>query len=165
MVLRLLHSFDPKTKIEVKGVVYVDSFWLSPSQYRTHDQRQAWGEMIKDDAYFFGYFEPGFTDKTSPAVREKIRSTMVEETPLHVRLGMVRSDALAPHWKWDEVYDGVPMLHHPVTGQEAWDEQHRRHFPRLVTEIWEGVSHFFFMEVPEKFNRRVERFLDENELR
>ena len=56
------------------------------------------------------------------------------------------------------------MLHVTYAGASEWDEQSARHLPGLVVERWEGVSIFLHMDQPEKFDARMERFLEENRL-
>ena len=149
----------------IKGIVYVSSFWFMPAHYLTTPQRSAWKENLVDDENFFSIFETGFTSAATPdAIVSRIRKTMVDETPLHVRLNAACTDSLPHQLRWDEVFAKTPMLHVTYSEAPAWDEQYRRHLPRLVTERREGVSVFLFMEEGQRFNERVERFLEENGL-
>lgn len=110
-------------------------------------------------------FEGSFTEAKSKAETiAKVKKVMVDETPVHVRLSAGCTDTIPHHWRWEEVYGKIPMLH--VTSIEApeWDEQSTRHLPNLRVEKWEDVSFFLFMDNPGKFNARVEEFLDENHL-
>jgi pimeloyl-ACP methyl ester carboxylesterase len=146
----------------VKGIVYVSSFWLMPVHYLSASQRAATKEALKADAIMWSMFEPSFvTSKTE--VVEQVRKVMVEETPQHVRLSIC-TDSLPQHWASAEVYAKTPMLHLTYAGAPEWDEQSSRHLPGLVVETWEGVSIFLHIDQPEKFNARVEEFLQENRL-
>ena len=149
---------------KVKGIVYCSSFWLMPAHYLTVTQRHQWREALKDDESFFGIFNERWTSKSSKSMIERIRKTMCDETPLHVRLSAATTNSLPHHWRWDEVYAKTPMLHITSTNETDWYEQYRHHLPNLVTEKWEDVSIFLFMEEPERFNERVETFLKEHKL-
>jgi pimeloyl-ACP methyl ester carboxylesterase len=148
----------------VKGIVYVSSFWQMPAHYLTHDQRHGWAASLKDDENVMGLFESAWTGKSSQRIIDRVRETMCRLTPMHVRLGATTTDALPPHWRWDEVFARIPMLQITYKDAPEWDEQHRRHLPNLTTERWADVSVFLFMEDAEKFNERVERFLRDNQL-
>ena len=148
----------------VKGVVYVHSFWLMPAHYLTVAQRASWREALADEGNFWGMFASTFTHKSSPASIERIKKVMCEDTPLHVRLSSGCTDTLPQHWRWEEVYAKTPMLHLTSTTAPEWDEQFRHHLPNLRVEKWEGVSIFLFLDEAERFNRRVEEFLQEKGL-
>ena len=156
MVLRILGGEM------VKGIVYVSSFWLMPVHYLTAAQRAATKEALKDDAVMWSMFEPSFANSRKE-VMQKVRRVMLEETPLHVRLSIC-TDSVPHHWRWDEAYAKTPMLHVTYAGAPEWDEQSARHLPGLVVERWEGVSIFLHMDQPEKFDARMQRFLEENRL-
>jgi pimeloyl-ACP methyl ester carboxylesterase len=146
----------------VKGVLSVHSFWLMPAHYLTVAQRAGWREALKDDSNFWGMFASTFTHKSSRASIERIKKVMCDDTPLHVRLSSACTDTLPQHWRWEEVYAKTPMLHLTSTTAPEWDEQSRHHLPNLSVEKWEGVSIFLFMDEAERFNRRVEEFLQES---
>ena len=149
---------------KVRGITYVSSFWSMPAHYLTATQRRQWRDCLKNDEDFFAIFNQRWTSKSSPAMIKKMRKQMVDQTPLHVRLGAVTTDSLPHCWRSDEVYASTPMLHITSTNAPDWDEQHKQHLPNLVTEKWENVSIFLFMEDPERSNGRVEKFLEEYKL-
>lgn len=122
-------------------------------------------EVLKANESMWSMFQTPFEHgESSEEVVRKVRKVMVEDTPLYVRLNSGCTDALPPHWRWEEVFAKTPMLHITSKDGAAWDEQHRHHLPNLKVEVWDGVSIFLHMDVPERFNARVEKFLGENSL-
>ncbi|KAF2164933.1 hypothetical protein M409DRAFT_24835 [Zasmidium cellare ATCC 36951] len=158
MVLRLFGED------KVKGIFFCNSFFTAPTHSLTSTQRKAWADSIKDDEQFSSFVDSLFSDKYSRAIREQVSTTMVHETPLHVRTGCIQTNYLSHHWGVDEVYSETPMLHLRQKGSPDWDERAKFHFPTLTTETWEGVGHFIFMEEVDKFNDRVQVFLEHHSL-
>ena len=101
-----------------------------------------------------------FSDKTTPAMREEIRSKMVS-TPQNVMSsafeGMFAMEAPKP----GETYSLPAMAVMVQTPARAgFEERLRTVFPNLRKyEAWEGSGHFLMMESPDRFNRSLEDFL------
>jgi pimeloyl-ACP methyl ester carboxylesterase len=101
-----------------------------------------------------------FSDKTTPAMREEIRSKMLS-APQHVMAsafeGMLAMEAPKP----GETYS-LPVMAIIVQtpGRANYESQLRTVFPNLKKyEAWEGSGHFLMMESPDRFNRALEDFL------
>lgn len=101
-----------------------------------------------------------FSAKTTPAMREDIRSKM-GSAPQHVMAsafeGMFAMEAPKP----GETYP-LPVMAVMVQtpGRAGYEAQLRTVFPNLRKyEAWEGSGHFLMMESPDRFNRALEDFL------
>lgn len=149
--------------IVVKGIIYVSSFWLMPVHYLSSEQRKETAEALRDDEAMMSMFSHAWTEKSTAAIVERVKTTMCRKTPLHVRLAAITA-TLPAHWRSDEVYADLPLLQITYAQAPEWDRQAERHLPGLVTERWEGVSVFLFMEDAGRFNEKVEKFLEENRL-
>ena len=100
-----------------------------------------------------------FSDKTTPAMREEIRSKM-SATPQHVMAsameGMFEMEAPKP----DESYQVPFMAIMAGSPRPTMEKQLRGIFPNLRKyEAWQGSGHFLMMESPERFNAALEQFL------
>ena len=152
---------------KIKGLVIVDGFIPeAPKDAAAKEAQKAQIETMlktwraptyKDQARKM--IDSMFSDKTTPAQREEIRSKMMS-TPQHVMVsafeGMFGMEAPKP----GETY-AVPaaaiMVKRPRPGYES---RLKAIFPKLSKyEEWEGSGHFLMMESPERFNRSLEEFL------
>jgi pimeloyl-ACP methyl ester carboxylesterase len=103
--------------------------------------------------------ESMFSEKTTPAMREEIRSKMLA-TPQNVMAsameGMFAMEPIQP----GETYK-LPVLSIVAASpaRAGFEAQLRVVFPNLTYEAWEGSGHFLMMESPERFNRALEDFL------
>ena len=100
-----------------------------------------------------------FSDRTTPAQREEIRSKMMS-APQQVMVsafeGMFALEAPKPGETYDVPVAAI-MMKRARPGYEA---QLKAVFPKLSKfEEWEGAGHFLMMESPERFNRSLEEFL------
>jgi pimeloyl-ACP methyl ester carboxylesterase len=103
--------------------------------------------------------ETMFSDKTTPAQREEIRSKMMA-TPQHVMAsamdGMFAMEAPKP----GETYALPVLTIMAVTpGRTGYEALVRKVFPNLTYEEWQGSGHFLMMESPDRFNKSLEEFL------
>jgi pimeloyl-ACP methyl ester carboxylesterase len=104
--------------------------------------------------------ESMFSEKTTPAQREEIRSKMLA-TPQQVLAsamdGMFAMEAPKPGETYSLPVMAIMAANPARAGFEA---QLRTVFPNLRRyEAWEGAGHFLMMESPERFNRAMEEFL------
>ncbi len=104
--------------------------------------------------------ESMFSEKTTPAQREEIRSKMLA-TPQHVVAsamdGMFAMEGPKPGETYSLPVMALMAANPARSGNEA---QLRTVFPNLRRyEAWEGAGHFLMMESPERFNRALEEFL------
>lgn len=101
-----------------------------------------------------------FSDQTTPAMREQIRSKMLS-TPQHVMAsafeGMFAMEGVKP----GETYSlPVMAIVAKAPGRPSNETQLRAVFPNLRKyEAWEGSGHFLMLESPERFNRALEDFV------
>ena len=118
--------------------------------YRSPDYKSAMDQMLN----FM------FTDKTSAALRDEIRSKMLA-TPQYVLAsameGMLALDPPAANARFH-----VPAMAIMVkrASQSNYEAYLRSLFPDLRYEEWEGAGHFLMMEQPERFNAALADFLD-----
>jgi pimeloyl-ACP methyl ester carboxylesterase len=101
-----------------------------------------------------------FSDKTTPAQREEIRSKMTA-TPQHVMASAMEGMFALEAPKPGETYS-LPVMAIVVAtpGRAGYETQLRAVFPNLRKyEAWEGSGHFLMMESPDRFNRALEGFL------
>jgi pimeloyl-ACP methyl ester carboxylesterase len=163
VALTFARLFPAKTR----ALVFVDAF--IPQSPKDEAARAAQKTQIdqllkgwrtpsyKDDAAKM--IETMFSDKTTPAQREEIRSKMMT-APQHVMVsafeGMFAMEAPKP----GETYDmpvAALMVKRTRPGYEA---QLHAIFPNLSKyEEWDGAGHFLMLESPERFNRALEDFL------
>jgi len=101
-----------------------------------------------------------FSDKTTPAQRDEIRTKMLA-TPQYVSAsameGMFGMQPLKP----GETFKVPAMAIMVATPARAnYEAQLREIFPNLRKyEAWEGSGHFLMMESPDRFNKALEDFL------
>ena len=100
-----------------------------------------------------------FSERTTPEMREEIRTKMLA-TPPHVRAKALTSPSGLRPARVGQTYD-IPAIAVQAaderTGQRF--DQMLRLFPRMMLEAWDGYGHFLMMEDPERFNQVLERFL------
>jgi len=153
---------------KAKALVLVDAFIPQPPKDDAERERQkkqasafvqSWrGPNYKEQAEKM--IASMFSDKTTPAMREEIRSKM-GSTPQHVMAsafeGMFAMEAPKP----GETYS-LPVMAVMVQtpARAGFEERLRAVFPNLRKyEAWEGSGHFLMMESPDRFNRSLEDFL------
>jgi pimeloyl-ACP methyl ester carboxylesterase len=163
VILTFLRLFPAKTK----ALVFVDAaIPPAPKDDAARAQRKAQLEpflrSFREPAYkdrAAKMIESMFSEKTTPAMREDIRSRMLA-TPQNVMAsameGMFAMEPIQP----GETYK-LPVLSIVVAspGRAGFEAQLRAVFPNLTYEAWEGSGHFLMMESPERFNRVLENFL------
>lgn len=101
-----------------------------------------------------------FSAKTTPAMREEIRSKMAS-APQHVMASAFEGMFAMEPPKPGETYS-LPVMAVMVQtpARAGYEEQLRTVFPNLRKyEAWEGSGHFLMMESPDRFNRSLEDFL------
>lgn len=146
----------------VKGIVYVDSFFLLPEHYKTLLELEDVRKSFADDAFHEPWVRmicTGATDEVTAKVVQRMTST-----PKRVRLSAVGTHSRPHAWRWDEVYE-IPALHIATMFKEM-DGYWMHHIPRieLQEEEWRGCSHFPFLDRPERFNEVVEGWIKEKGL-
>jgi pimeloyl-ACP methyl ester carboxylesterase len=81
-------------------------------------------------------------------------------TPKHVMQGGLDAMSDAATWQEDEI--AVPLLV-VLAKSPQWTDDYeqfvRRIAPQVEYHVWEGVTHFLFMERPGEFNAMLEKFL------
>jgi pimeloyl-ACP methyl ester carboxylesterase len=104
--------------------------------------------------------ESMFSDKTTPAMREEIRSKMAA-TPQHVMASAMEGMFAIEAPKSGESYSVPVMAIVAASPGRANDEtQLRLAFLNLRKyEAWQGSGHFLMMESPGRFNTALEQFL------
>jgi len=101
-----------------------------------------------------------FSEKTTPAQREEIRTKMAA-TPQQVLASAMQGMFALEAPKAGETY-GLPVLAivAPGNARPGYETRLRAVFPNLRKfELWEGSGHFLMMESPDRFNRLLEEFL------
>jgi pimeloyl-ACP methyl ester carboxylesterase len=100
-----------------------------------------------------------FSDKTTPAMRDEIRSKMLA-APQHVMASAFEGMFAMQPIKPGETYKlPVMAILAKPSGRADNEAQLRGVFPNLRYEAWEGSGHFLMMESPDRFNRVLEEFL------
>ena len=163
VALTFLRLFPAKTK----GLVLVDAFIPQPPK----DDAARDAQKAQIEGLLKTWREPGykdqaskmidgmFSDKTTPAQREEIRSKMMT-APQYVMVSAFEGMFAMAAPKPGETYD-VPVASIGVKrARPGYDAQLRAIFPKLSKyEEWEGAGHFLMMESPDRFNRSLEEFL------
>jgi pimeloyl-ACP methyl ester carboxylesterase len=160
VALTFLRLFPAKAK----AVVLVDAYILqTPKNDAAREQQkkqldasvQVWRQPnYKESAA--AMIESMFSDKTTPAMREEIRSKMLA-TPQHVMASAFEGMLAMEPPKAGETYT-LPALAIMAQGPGG-ETQIRNLFPNLRYEGWQGSGHFLMMESPERFNKALEGFL------
>ncbi len=103
--------------------------------------------------------ETMFSDKTTPAQREEIRSRMIA-APQHVMASAMEGMFALEPPKPGETYT-LPVMAVMVAtpGRVGYEARLRVLFPNLTYQGWQGSGHFLMMESPDRFNRALEEFL------
>jgi pimeloyl-ACP methyl ester carboxylesterase len=153
---------------KAKALVLVDAFVPKPPKDDADHERQkkqaenflrTWrGPDYKESADKM--IASMFSAKTTPPMREEIRSKMLS-APQHVMAsafeGMFAMEAPKP----GETYS-LPVMAIVVQtpSRAGYEAQLRTVFPNLRKyEGWEGSGHFLMMESPDRFNRSLDDFL------
>jgi pimeloyl-ACP methyl ester carboxylesterase len=102
-----------------------------------------------------------FSDKTTPAMREEIRSKMLSAPQQVMASAFEGMFAMEPP-KPGETYSIPSMaLMVDTPSRAGYEARLRTVFPNLRKyEAWQGSGHFLMMESPDRFNRSLEEFLD-----
>ena len=165
VALTFLRLFPARTK----ALVLVDAVVPQPPQDDADRARQ----KARMEPFLRAFREPNyketaqkmiagmFSDKTTPAQREEIRSKMTA-TPQHVMASALEGMFALEAPKPGETYS-LPVMAIMVAnpGRAGYEAQLRAVFPNLRKyEAWEGSGHFLMMESPDRFNRALEEFLD-----
>ncbi len=151
---------------KVKGIVFVDGFLMTvPKDDAEKEARAKQREQLSKTWHAENYKQSAagminsmFTDKTSPELREEIKTKM-GAAPQHVLAsafdGMFSMEPPKP----GENYP-VPMMAVLAKGSAANEAQLRAIFPNLRKyESWQGSGHFLMMESPERFNSLLREFV------
>jgi pimeloyl-ACP methyl ester carboxylesterase len=164
VALTFLRLFPAKTK----ALVMVDAF-VPKAPKDDADRAKQKAQM---EPFLRGFREPNyketaqkmietmFSDKTTPAQREEIRTKMTA-TPQHVMASAMEGMFALEAPKPDETYSlPVMAIMAAKPGRPSSEAQLRAVFPNLRKyEAWEGSGHFLMMESPDRFNRALEGFL------
>jgi pimeloyl-ACP methyl ester carboxylesterase len=163
VALTFLRLFPAKAKALVLVDAYVPQ---TPKDDAARDQlkqqmdafAQRWHEPnYKESAA--AMIESMFSDKTTPAMREEIRTKMLA-TPQHVMASAFEGMFAIEPPKPGETYAlPVMAIMSQAPGGASREAQFRTLFPNLRYEGWQGSGHFLMMESPERFNRALEEFL------
>jgi pimeloyl-ACP methyl ester carboxylesterase len=165
VALTFLRLFANKTK----AIVFVDAY--VPQAPKDEAARTAQSarmgpflRSLREPAYqetTQKMIESMFSDKTTPAMREEIRSKMAA-TPQHVMASAMEGMFAIEAPKSGESYSVPAMAIVADSLGRANDEaQLRVVFPNLRKhETWQGSGHFLMMESPGRFNTALEQFLE-----
>ena len=105
--------------------------------------------------------ESMFSEKTTPAMRDEIRSKM-SAAPQHVVVSAMEGMFGMEPPRVGETYL-LPMMaiNAVAPGRASYEGRFRALFLDLRKyEAWEGSGHFLMMESPERFNKVLTEFLD-----
>jgi pimeloyl-ACP methyl ester carboxylesterase len=160
--LTYLRMFPDK----VKAIVLVDSFFPTPPKDdKEKAQQDAQMKMFTQAFRLSTYKDTAnrtiqamFSDKTTPEMREEIRTKMTS-TPQHVIAsameGMFTLKAPGETEKHPQ-----PLMAVLASKRPGFEDRLRATFPNLVKyDTWEGSGHFLMMESPARFNAELEEFL------
>jgi pimeloyl-ACP methyl ester carboxylesterase len=164
VALTFLRLFPTKTKALVMVDAYVPQ---APKDEAERARQQAQLEPFLRSMNAPNYkgtvqkmIEGMFSEKTTPAQREEIRTKMAA-TPQQVLASAMQGMFALEAPKAGETY-GLPVmaLVTPGNARPGYEARLRAVFPNLRKfEIWEGSGHFLMMESPDRFNRALEEFL------
>ncbi len=163
VALEFLRLFPAKTK----GIVFVDAY----VPFAPKNQAEQAAQKARMDPFIQSFRAPPyketaskmiesmFSDKTTPAQREEIRSKMLA-TPQHVMAsameGMFALEPIQP----GETYRVPAMSIVAGPADRGGSEANlRRTFPNLKSEGWPGSGHFLMVESPDRFNLALTEFL------
>lgn len=146
----------------VKGVLYVDSFFWLPEHYMSNLELAGVRERNASDDFFRPWVRAACTGSTDE-VAEKVLKRMLS-TPKHVRVSATGTESRPPVFRYDEVYD-IPALQIGTMFKEM-DPFWKHHLPRieLQEDEWKDCTHFPFLDQPERFNKAVEKWIEERGL-
>ena len=162
VAITFLRLFPAKTK----GIVLVDAFVPQPPK----DEAEKGKQKAQMEPFIRSFQAPNYTetaqkmiegmfsDKTTTAQRDEIRSKMLA-TPQHVMASAMEGMFAMEEIKPGESYR-VPAMAIMATPRPGFETQLRELFPDLRGyETWKGSGHFLMMESPDRFNRALEDFL------
>ena len=151
---------------KVKSIVLVDGYVSRPTgtaaaqqaQMLRYEKRARALSGDGGDREFAREVESMFSDRTTPEMRDVIRSKMLA-TPEHVRVAAITSPSELPAPPFAQSF-AIPVLAILAGAPRVSSIALMREiFPKLRVEKWPGYGHFIMMEDPARFNRRVELFL------
>jgi pimeloyl-ACP methyl ester carboxylesterase len=164
VALTFLRLFPAKTKALVLVDAYVPE---APKDEAEREQQKAQMEPFLRSLSAPDYrnttqkmIEGMFSAKTTPAMREEIRTKMMA-TPQHVVASAMQGMFALEAPKPGETYSlPVMAIMSAAQARPGLEARLRTVFPNLRKyEAWEGSGHFLMMESPERFNRALEDFL------
>lgn len=163
VAITFLRMFPAKTK----ALVMVDgSVPQAPKDDAARTRQKAQMEPLLRSFREPGYnataqrmIEGMFSDKTTPALREEIRSKMAA-TPQNVMASAIEGMFAMEAPKPGETYNVPAMAIMVATpGRVGYEAKLRAVFPNLrIYQAWEGSGHFLMMESPDRFNAVLEEF-------
>ncbi|MEO8025008.1 MAG: alpha/beta hydrolase [Bryobacteraceae bacterium] len=163
VVFTFLRLFPAKTM----GLVMVDGYL--PSRPKDDDERAKQKAGIESFLKVFRapdyrkqtskMVEGMFSAKTTPAMREEIRTKMAA-APQHVLASAMEGMFALEPPKPGETYPVPVMVIEAGRGRPGEEARMREIFPNLRSyEAWDGSGHFLMMESPERFNAALAAFL------
>lgn len=163
VAVTFLHLFPDK----MKALVMVDAFIPKApkddeERARQKKQMEPFLRSLQEANYKVTatkMIESMFSDKTTPAQREEIRSKMTA-APQHVMASAMENMFLDPPKQTKPSSIPVLAIMAAKQGRKSYDAELRTMFPNLTFEEWPGAGHFLMMEDPQRFNRSLEQFLD-----
>ena len=168
VALTFLRLFPAKTK----AIVFVDAYVPQAPKDAAEKAAQAarmapFLKSLQEPNYrdvTQKMIEGMFSDKTTPAMREEIRSKM-GVTPQHVLASAMEGMFAVEPFRPAESYN-IPAMAIVATLRPGDEAQLRAVFPNLRKyEAWPGSGHFLMMESPDRFNAALEQFLSSIEPR
>jgi pimeloyl-ACP methyl ester carboxylesterase len=163
VAIEFMRLFPAKTK----AVVFVDAYIpLPPKSEAEQAAQKARMEPFIRSFRVPTYKETAakmvdsmFSDKTTPAQREEIRTKMAA-APQHVMVSAMEGMLELEPFKQGETHD-LPVLAIMVASPDraGLEANLRTIFPNLKYEGWKGSGHFLMMESPDRFNRSLTEFL------
>ncbi|HEY2960995.1 MAG TPA: alpha/beta hydrolase [Pyrinomonadaceae bacterium] len=159
----VVRQFYRKYPQKTLALVIVDGA-LRP--YGTKEQREQFMAPLRGP----GYKQAGaqmfaaMSNTLAEADKERIRSSFLN-TPQYVLVSSMEAMADDSLYAPDKI--NVPVL--AILGKSPYWQADTEQFlhslaPDLEFQMWEGVSHFLFMDRPKEFNAAVIAFLDKKKL-
>jgi len=168
MGVPVIYTFFRLFPAKTTGLVLVDG--AIPQSYkdeaaRENQRKQMAGFLASfkapnGDTVRAGMVNTMFSAKTTPAMREEIRSKMLA-APAHVAAsamdGMFGAEGPGAGQTFDLPITAIVVAN---PARAAWEPRLRSVFPKLYKyDAWEGSGHFLMMESPDRFNAALEEFI------
>lgn len=134
--------------------------------FGTKEQREQFIAPLRGAAYkdVLAQMSPVMTATLSEADKERVKTSFTT-TPQHVLVTAMESMADDSLYATDKINVPVLALLAKSPYWPADTEQFMRGLaPDLDYQMWDGVSHFLFMDKPKEFNAAVIAFLDKKKL-